>query len=93
QNKNNNNTGVTTFINQESENVLKPSNIDNIEKSNNSKNDLEVWFPKLSKSEQNAYNKDVARLRSIIKPNRKSTNHVSIGEIHAFIGPSHTIRR
>ncbi|CAF4268595.1 unnamed protein product [Rotaria sp. Silwood2] len=47
----------------------------------------------LSKSEQNAYNKDIARLRSIIKPNRNSTYHVSIGEIHALIGHSHTIRR
>lgn len=63
--------------------------MDNIEQSNGSK----VWFPNLSKSEQNAYNKDVSRLRSIVKSKNKSTNHVSIGEIHALIRNSHTIRR
>jgi hypothetical protein len=69
------------------------STIDNIEQRNKSTTDLEIWFPKLSKSEQNAYNKDISRLRSIVKPKTRSTNHVSIGEIHALIRNSHTIRR
>src|SRR5690349_16881622 len=101
QNENNNCTSVTTSISKEPENILKcklhhfflhntlfsalASTIDNIEQSNGLTGDSEVWFPKLSKSEQNAYNKDVSRLRSIVKPKNKSTNNLSIGEIHALI--------
>jgi hypothetical protein len=53
----------------------------------------EIWFPKLSKSEQTAYSKDISRLRSIVKPKNRSNNSISIGEIHALIRNSHAIRR
>ncbi|CAF3885541.1 unnamed protein product [Rotaria sordida] len=92
-NENNNCTGLATSTIKDSEKILQPSTIDNIQQSNSLKNDLEVWFPKLSKSEQTAYNKDVSRLRSIVKPKTRSTNHISIGEIHALIRNTHTIRR
>ena len=68
------------------------SAITNIEKQNEA-NGPEIWFPKLSKSEQSAYNKDVNRHRSTIKPKARSNNPLSIGEIHGLIRASHAIRR
>ena len=73
--------------------IFLASTVDNIAHTHNSQNDPEVWFPKVSKSLQNAYNKDINRLRSIIKPKTRSTNHISIGEIHALIRNTHAIRR
>ncbi|CAF1395175.1 unnamed protein product [Adineta steineri] len=76
----------------ESNNILKRSTVKNTEQSSTSINGLEVWYPKLSKSEELAYNKDVIRLRSIVKPKNKTTQHISVGEIHALVYNTHGIR-
>jgi hypothetical protein len=47
----------------------------------------------LSKSAQTVYNKDIGRLRSIIKPKGKSSYPIAIGEMHSLIRSSHYIRR
>ncbi|CAF4103060.1 unnamed protein product, partial [Adineta steineri] len=80
------------FVTMESNNILKTSNVKNTEQSITSNNGLEVWYPKLSKSEELAYNKDVSRLRPIVKPRNKTTQHISVGEIHALVYNSHAIR-
>ncbi|CAF3694319.1 unnamed protein product [Rotaria sp. Silwood1] len=69
------------------------STIDNVNQSCITKNNSEIWYPKMSSSEKSAYEKDVARLRSIIKPKNKSTNNCSISEIHALIRSTHKHRR
>ncbi|CAF3337247.1 unnamed protein product [Rotaria sp. Silwood2] len=92
QNETHNSTLPTTTINEATNNVLRQSSMDNTEQLKNSTND-EIWYPKLSRSEQNAYEKDISRLRSIVKPKGTSVNHVSVGEIHVFIRNSHQIRR
>ncbi len=108
QNQTNNCTDATTNIKEAQQNVLRRKfiisfedqpffpiaiSIDNIEKPKISTNEEEIWYPKLSKSEQSAYNKDVSRLRIVVKPKTKSTQHASISEIHALIRNSHRIRR
>ncbi|CAF0991521.1 unnamed protein product [Adineta steineri] len=59
---------------------------------NTSINVLEVWYSKLSKSEELPYNKDVSRLRSVEKPKNKTTQHISVGETDALVYNSHAIR-
>ncbi|CAF3963394.1 unnamed protein product [Rotaria sp. Silwood1] len=71
QNETHNSTLPTTTINEATNNVLRQSSMDNTEQLKNSTSD-EIWYPKLSRSEQNAYEKDISRLRSIVKPKGKS---------------------
>jgi hypothetical protein len=72
---------------------VKATTIGNTEQSKIVTIDEETWYPKLSKSEQTAYNKDVSRLRVVVKPKTRSNQHVSVGEIHALIRNTHSIRR
>ncbi|CAF4131857.1 unnamed protein product [Rotaria sordida] len=81
KNQNDNCQGNRATNTKEPENILKQSTVHNVEESYSTKNNLEVLFPKLSNSEQSAYNTDVARLRSITKPKNKSSNNISIGEL------------
>ncbi|CAF1315925.1 unnamed protein product [Adineta steineri] len=92
QNETDSSTTKEAFVTMESNNILKRSTVENTEQSSTSINGLEVWYPKLSKSEELAYNKDVIRLRSIVKPKNKTTQHISVGEIHAPVYNTHAIR-
>ncbi|CAF1417643.1 unnamed protein product [Adineta steineri] len=79
-------------VTMEPNNILKTSNVKNTEQSITSNNGLEVWCPKLSISEELAYNKGASSLRSIVKPKNKTTQHISVGEIRALVYNSHAIR-
>ncbi|CAF1289288.1 unnamed protein product [Adineta steineri] len=79
-------------ITMEPNNILKTFNVKNTEQSITSNNGLEVWCPKLSISEELAYNKDVSCLRSIVNPKNKTTQHISVGEIRALVYNSYAIR-
>ncbi|CAF2728073.1 unnamed protein product [Rotaria sp. Silwood2] len=91
--ENNNCQDIEVINTKKPDNIFKQSAIHNIEESYSTRNDPEILFPKLSNSEQNAYNTDVTRLRSIIKPKNKSSNNISIGKVHALIQNTHRIRR
>ncbi|CAF3826211.1 unnamed protein product [Rotaria sp. Silwood1] len=80
QNETHNSTLPTTTINEATNNVLRQSSMDNTEQLKNSTSD-EIWYPKLSRSEQNAYEKDISRLRSIVKPKGKSNKLCSFEEL------------
>ncbi|CAF4622458.1 unnamed protein product, partial [Rotaria magnacalcarata] len=87
-----NSTATCTSTVNDEFNVLRPISIDNTIQLNNLSSDHQVLHFKVSKSEHDAYIKDVNRLRLIIKPKGKSAQNVSIGEIHALIRNSHKIR-
>ena len=48
---------------------------------------------KISKSEKDAYDKDVRRLRAVLKPKGKVSDNISTAEMQALLRSTHKLRR
>ncbi|CAF4200045.1 unnamed protein product, partial [Rotaria sordida] len=86
----NNTTSTTTK--QESNHTFTISN-DNVDERVTLSNDEPIWHFKISKSEQDAYDRDIHRLRSIVKPKGKASQNILINEINALLRSPHKLRR
>ncbi|CAF1337919.1 unnamed protein product [Rotaria sp. Silwood1] len=79
-------------INRESNHTLAISN-DNVDECVTLSNEESMLHLKISKSEQDAYDKDINRLRSIIQAKGKASQNISITEINALLRSTHKLRR
>lgn len=74
-------------------NVFAATTKDNINRNATISNTEWVERLKISKSEQDAYNKDVQRLRWFVKLKGKASNSISVVEMQALLRSTHKIRR
>ncbi|CAF4378090.1 unnamed protein product, partial [Rotaria sp. Silwood2] len=87
-----NNIISRTTINPESNHTLAISN-DKVDECVTLSNEESMFHLKISKSEQDSYDKDINRLRSIIQVKGKASQNISITEINALLRSTHKLRR
>ncbi|CAF1398960.1 unnamed protein product [Rotaria sordida] len=83
---------TSTATNQESNHTFTISN-DNVDERVTLSNDESMWHFKISKSEQDAYDRDIHRLRFIVKPKGRASQNISITEINVLLRSTHKLRR